>query len=151
MCSNKILLIKEKSKKKSTRVPDIKLNDRVLMSKHRIPMVLIVKLTAKHNVQIILLNSAQISCVNSNLWPTSPKKTFLPDVNQPQGDMSSIEGDQQTQQGTIRTQRLHDKNTDPQNDALIKAGPKPADTQNIQILKLLKIMHKRLKIYHQQN
>lgn len=79
------------------------------------------------------------------------QKTFLPDVNQPQGDMSSKEGDQQTQQGTIRTQRLHDKNTDPQNDALIKAGPKPADTQNIQILKLLKIMHKRLKIYHQQN
>lgn len=114
------------------------------MSKHRIPIVLIVKLTAKHNVQIILLNSAQISCVNS-------QKTFLPDVNQPQGDMSSKEGDQQTQQGTIRTQRLHDKNTDPQNDALIKAGPKPADTQNIQILKLLKIMHQRLKIYHQQN
>lgn len=79
------------------------------------------------------------------------QKTFLPDVNQPQGDMSSKEGDQQTQQGTIRTQRLHDKNTDPQNDALIKAGPKPADTQNIQILKLLKIMHQRLKIYHQQN
>lgn len=115
-------------------------------------MVLIVKLTAKHNVQIILyVKFGPNFMCELKLVTNFFQKTFLQDVNQPQGDMSSKEGDQQTQQGTIRTQRLHDKNTDPQNDALIKAGPKPADTQNIQILKLLKIMHKRLKIYHQQN
>lgn len=34
MCSNKILLIKEKSKKKNIRVLDIKLNDWVFMLKY---------------------------------------------------------------------------------------------------------------------